>query len=199
MKQEDLSQSVVEEAVEDSPQEPAQNSNAPDDLGASQVDVNDLVASLLGWREAISDLLEQMPAETFQRLILRLLGDDGMREIQLTSNDAIEGIGVVGGGGFFSFRVSFRCIRGAGRVSSSEVEDFRREVMVGRADKGLLLTTGKFTQEAELKAASDRAPEIKLIGGDEFIDKLKDLKLGVKTEQVLVERVVIDEAWFAGV
>ena len=50
-----------------------------------------------------------------------------------------------------------------------------------------------------MKAASDRAPEIKLIDGEEFIDKLKEMKLGLVTEQVLVERVVIDEAWFASV
>ena len=167
------------------------------DVNTTEVDVNDLVASLLGWREALSGLLEQLPADSFERLFLRLLGEDGIHDIELTGpNDAIEGIGTVGGGGFFSFRVSFKCIRGGGRVSSGEIEDFRRAVMVGRADRGLLITTGKFTQEAILKAASDRAPEIKLIDVDEFIDKLKELKLGVRSEQVLVERVVIDEEWF---
>ncbi len=165
-----------------------------------QVDVNDLVTELVGWRETLADMLEQMPREAFERLFLRLLGEDGMSEIELSgANDVIDGIGTVGGGGFFSFRVSFKCIRGAGRISSGEIDDFRREVMVGRADRGLLITTGKFTQEAELKAASDRAPEIKLIDGEEFIDKLKEMKLGLVTEQVLVERVVIDEAWFASV
>ena len=93
--------------------------------------------------------------------------------------------------------MSFRCIRGGGRISSAEVEDFRREVTVGRADKGLLITTGKFTQEAVLKAASERAPEILLIDGQELIEKLKVLRLGVRTEQVLVERVIIDGEWFA--
>ena len=71
--------------------------------------------------------------------------------------------------------------------------------MLGRADKGLLITTGSFTQEAELKAASDRAPEIRLIDGEELIGKLKDLELGVMTEHVVVERVLIDSAWFADV
>lgn len=174
--------------------------NQVEAINLAQIDVDDLVADLTGWRETLADLLEQMPREAFERLFLRLLGEDGMGEIELTgANDVIEGIGTVGGGGFFSFRVSFKCIRGGGRISSGEIDDFRREVMVGRADRGLLITTGKFTQEAELKAASDRAPEIKLIDGDEFIDKLKELKLGLVTEQVVVERVVIDEAWFAGV
>lgn len=160
----------------------------------------ELIESLTGWREELTDTLEQMTTDAYQRLILQLLEKDGVGEIELSSaNDTIEGIGIFGGGGFLTFRVSFRCIRGGGRISSAEVDDFRRGVMVGRADKGLLITTGGFTQEAELKAASDRAPEIRLIDGSELIGKLKELELGVRTEQVTVERVVIDRDWFGGV
>ena len=160
----------------------------------------ELIESLTGWREELTDTLEQMTTDSYQRLILQLLEKDGVSEIELSSaNDTIEGIGIFGGGGFLTFRVSFRCIRGGGRISSAEVDDFRRGVMVGRADKGLLITTGGFTQEAELKAASDRAPEIRLIDGGELIGKLKELELGVRTEQVTVERVVIDRDWFGGV
>ncbi len=159
----------------------------------------ELIESLTGWREELTDTLEQMTTDAYQRLILQLLEKDGVGEIELSSaNDTIEGIGIFGGGGFLTFRVSFRCIRGGGRISSAEVDDFRRGVMVGRADKGLLITTGGFTQEAELKAASDRAPEIRLIDGGELIGKLKELELGVRTEQVTVERVVIDRGWFGG-
>ncbi len=50
-----------------------------------------------------------------------------------------------------------------------------------------------------MKAASDRAPEIRLIDGAELIGKLKELELGVLTEQVMVERVLIDRDWFAAV
>lgn len=167
---------------------------------AAAVDANELIASLLGWRDELMDTLEQMPITAFERLILRLLAKDGVSDIDVShAKDTIEGMGIFGGGGFLSFRVSFRCIRGGGRISSAEVEDFRRGVMVGRADKGLLITTGKFTQEAELKAGSERTPEIRLIDGAELIDKLKDLGLGLRAEQVLVERVIIDEAWFGGV
>lgn len=160
----------------------------------------ELIESLTGWREELTDTLEQMSTDAYQRLILQLLEKDGVGQIELSSaNDTIEGIGIFGGGGFLTFRVSFRCVRGGGRISSAEVDDFRRGVLVGRADKGLLITTGGFTQEAELKAASDRAPEIRLIDGGELIGKLKDLALGVRTEQVTVERVVIDRDWFEGV
>ena len=200
MSQVELAQRAVAEDKEDKEDMMDIPTNEVEEASLVQVDVNDLVTELVGWRETLADMLGQMPREAFERLFLRLLGEDGMSDIELSgANDVIDGIGTVGGGGFFSFRVSFKCIRGAGRISSGEIDDFRREVMVGRADRGLLITTGKFTQEAELKAASDRAPEIKLIDGEEFIDKLKEMKLGLVTEQVLVERVVIDEAWFAGI
>ncbi len=200
MSQVELAQRAVADDKEDKEDMMDIPTNEVEEASLVQVDVNDLVTELVGWRETLADMLEQMPREAFERLFLRLLGEDGMSDIELSgANDVIDGIGTVGGGGFFSFRVSFKCIRGAGRISSGEIDDFRREVMVGRADRGLLITTGKFTQEAELKAASDRAPEIKLIDGEEFIDKLKEMKLGLVTEQVLVERVVIDEAWFASV
>lgn len=160
----------------------------------------ELIESLTGWRDELTDTLEQMSTDAYQRLILQLLEKDGVGQIEFSSaNDTIEGIGIFGGGGFLTFRVSFRCIRGGGRISSAEVDDFRRGVMVGRADKGLLITTGGFTQEAALKAASDRVPEIRLIDGVELIGKLKELELGLRTEQVTVERVVIDRDWFGGV
>ncbi len=197
---EETAQRVISNDKED--RDDMMDSTASDvaETSLAQVDVNDLVADLVGWRETLADMLEQLPGEAFERLFLRLLGEDGMGEIELTgANDVIEGMGTIGAGGFFSFRVSFKCVRGGGRVSSGAIDDFRREVTVGRADRGLLITTGKFTQEAELKAGSDRSPEIRLIDGDEFIDKLKELNLGLRTEQVVVERVVIDEAWFGSV
>ncbi len=175
-------------------------SENPQIIQIAPEDTPELIASLSGWRDQLTDTVEQMPAEAFQRLILRLLEKDGVHDIDMSNaNERIEGMGIFGGGGFLSFRVSFRCIRGGVRISSAEVEDFRRGVMLGRADKGLLITTGKFTQEAELKAAAERAPEILLIDGEGLNDKLKALGLGVRTEQVLVERVIIEQEWFESV
>ena len=197
---ENVDQSATDEFSADGATAAEADSTAANDSAYAQVDVESLVASLTGWRQALGNLLEGLSTESFERLFLQILGKDGIHEIELTGhNDSIEGIGTVGGGGFFSFRVSFKCMRGGARISSGEVEDFRRSVMVGRADRGLLITTGSFTQEALLKAGSERAPEIKLIDGEQLIDKLKELKLGVNTEQVVVERVVIDEDWFGGV
>ena len=69
--------------------------------------------------------------------------------------------------------------------------------MVGRADKGLFVTTGSFTPDATREANRDGAPPIDLINGEQLIDKLKELNLGVKTETVQIEKITINQDWFA--
>ena len=69
--------------------------------------------------------------------------------------------------------------------------------MVGRADKGLFITTGTFSRDAIKEAVRDGAPPIDLIDGDLLADKLKELKLGVTTE--LIEKISVDENWFANI
>jgi len=71
--------------------------------------------------------------------------------------------------------------------------------MVGRADKGLLITTGNFTKEATGEATRDGAPAIDLIDGDQLIDKLKELGLGVTTKKVEVEKITVDRDWILSI
>ena len=80
-------------------------------------------------------------------------------------------------------------------MGASQVRDFRG-AMVGRADKGLLVTTGTFTKDAVREATRDGAPAIDLIDGDQLVEKLKELLLGVKTERIEVEKVTVDKNWF---
>lgn len=65
---------------------------------------------------------------------------------------------------------------------------------MGRADKGLFLTTGRFTREARAEAQRDGAPPLDLIDGANLAEMLKDLSLGVTTE--LVEEVTVNGDWF---
>ena len=66
--------------------------------------------------------------------------------------------------------------------------------MVGRADKGLFITTGMFSRDARKEAQRDGAPPIDLVDGIQFAEHLKDLGLGVEIENV--EQVKIREDWF---
>jgi len=68
--------------------------------------------------------------------------------------------------------------------------------MVGRADKGLFLTTGTFTRDARLEAQRDGAPPLDLIDGDELVVMLKDMRLGIDVKQKIVEDIVVNADWF---
>ena len=95
-----------------------------------------------------------------------------------------------------SFHVHFQCKRYQGSVSASHIRDFRG-AMVGRADKGLFITTGTFTRDAIRESTRDGAPPLDLIDGDQLADKLKELNLGLETQ--LVEQVLVDEDWFRSI
>jgi restriction system protein len=69
--------------------------------------------------------------------------------------------------------------------------------MVGRADKGLIMTTGTFTPEARRESTRDGAPAIDLIDGDALCDLLKKLKIGVAIR--VVEEVEVDPGYFQAV
>jgi restriction system protein len=69
--------------------------------------------------------------------------------------------------------------------------------MVARSDKGLIITTGTFSNDAKREATRDGATAIDLIDGDQLCELLKRYNLGVSVE--MVERVVVDADWFAKV
>jgi restriction system protein len=115
-----------------------------------------------------------------------------------SGDGGIDGKGIMRLGGLLSFHVLFQCKRYQGSVSASQVRDFRG-AMMGRADKGLLITTGNFTKDAVKEATRDGASAIDLIDGDQLLDKLKELGLGVKTEKIEVEKVTINHDWLLSI
>jgi restriction system protein len=149
------------------------------------------------WRQTLHKLLtEEIEPAAFERLVQRLLRESGFIHVEVTGRSGdggIDGKGIVRVSGLLSFHVIFQCKKYSGAVSASHVRDFRG-AMVGRADKGLLVTTGTFTRDAIREATRDGAPPLDLIDGEQLADMLKNLKLGITTE--VVERVTIDDAWF---
>ena len=87
----------------------------------------------------------------------------------------------------------FQCKRYKGSVTPSEIRDFRG-AMLGRADKGLFITTGSFTSEAKKEAIRDGAPALDLIDGDSLIERLKVLGLGVAEK--IIKDYEVNEEWF---
>jgi len=67
-------------------------------------------------------------------------------------------------------------------VSVSVVRDFRGALQ-GRADKGIILTTGTFTTDAKREAIRDGATTIELVDGDKLIAMFVELNLGLRPRQ----------------
>ncbi|WP_018084541.1 restriction endonuclease [Desulfurispora thermophila] len=153
------------------------------------------------WREELLSVLVSMSPDAFERLVQRLLRESGFTHVEVTGRSGdggIDGKGIVKINGFLSFYVMFQCKKYQGSVSASQVRDFRG-AMLGRTDKGLLITTGSFTRDAIKEATRDGAPPIDLIDGNQLVEKLKELSLGVKTEIIQVESVEVDKEWFASI
>lgn len=152
------------------------------------------------WREKLHHILtKEIDPQTFERLTQRLLRESGFVSVEVTGrtgDGGIDGKGIARIHGFMSFNVIFQCKRYQGSVPAGAIRDFRG-AMVGRADKGLFITTGAFTPAAIKEATRDGAPHIDLVDGDELAEKLKELGLGIKCE--MIEKVIVDEQWFRSV
>jgi restriction system protein len=148
-----------------------------------------------GWKDDLLAVLRQMQPDAFERLSQRLLREAGFVKVEVTGRSGdggIDGVGVLRVN-LLSFKVIFQCKRYQGTVSSGAVRDFRG-AMVGRSDKGLIISTGTFSNDAKREATRDGAPAIDLIDGDLLCDLIKQLKLGVQVK--MVEHVVVDAQWF---
>lgn len=153
----------------------------------------------LNWEEELISVLKSLTPDAFERLSQRLLRELGFSNVEVTGKSGdggIDGVGVIKISGVLSFHVVFQCKRYEKSVSSPAIRDFRG-AMIGRADKGIFITTASFTRDAKAEAQRDGAPPIDLVDGNEFARKLKELGLGVSLE--LVEKVKINKSWFADI
>ena len=148
---------------------------------------NDDVPDEPDWKETLLSIVRRMEPDAFERLCQRVLRESGFTKVEVTGRSGdggIDGAGVLRVN-LISFHVRFQCKRYSSSVGAPEIRDFRG-AMVGRADKGLFVTTGGFTKDAAREAVRDGAPAIDLIDGIDLCILLKNLGLGVSTETVEV-------------
>jgi restriction system protein len=132
-------------------------------------------------RVSLIELIKSLSPEGFERLSQRLLRESGFQHVTVTGRSGdggIDGIGTLQINPFVSFNVLFQCKRYQGTVTPSQVRDFRG-AMMGRADKGIIITTGTFTVEAKREARRDGVPPIELVDGDVLVDMFERLELGL--------------------
>jgi len=147
------------------------------------------------WKQKLHAILTQtLSPQAFERLVQRVLREAGFTQVEVTGRSGdggIDGRGIARIHGLMSFHVLFQCKRYKGSVGAGDIRDFRG-AMMGRADKGLFITTGTFTPAAVKEATRDGAPPIDLLDGNDFGEKLKELGIGVSTKTV--EVYTVDEA-----
>lgn len=135
------------------------------------------------YRDEVLEVLLSLPPSGFERLAQRLLREAGFTQVTVTGqtgDGGIDGYGTLQVNHLVSFKVLFQCKRYAKSVSSSHVRDFRG-AMAGRADKGIIISTGTFTADAKREATRDGVHPIELIDGDKLIDLLESLELGLRS------------------
>lgn len=168
----------------------------PDRDVRNEATVPDEAEAATAWQDRLIVVLQAMDPIAFERLCQRVLRESGFIEVEVTKRSGdggIDGYGTIRLGGLISFNVLFQSKRYKGNIGPDTVRDFRG-AMVGRADKGLIISTGGFTLEARREATRDGAPPIDLIDGRLLAEKLKELKLGVRT--TTIEHVDVVEEWF---
>ena len=148
-------------------------------------------------RQEVLELLRILPPDSFERFCQRLLRESGFEEVTVTGKSGdggIDGIGILQVNSLVSFRVLFQCKRYAGSnpVTPSQVRDFRG-AMTGRADKGIIITTGSFTSEAKREAVREGAPPIELVDSEKLVSMLEELELGLSP----VRAFRIEQAFFS--
>lgn len=136
-----------------------------------------------------TDLLQVLQSLTpsgFEKICQRLLRESGFEKVIVTgqSHDGgIDGYGTLEMNPFVSFKVLFQCKRYKGTVSRAQVGDFRN-AMIGRAEKGIIMTTGTFSSDAIKEANREGAPQIELVDGEKLVEMFKRVQLGVKPRTV---------------
>lgn len=169
---------------EDSPEE-----DAPVTISAEPKSQEETTLDLLS-------TLRTLSPRGFEKVCRELLRESGFENVEVTGGSAdggIDGYGTLEINPFVSFRVLFQCKRYAkgNLVSRAQVGDFRN-TMIGRAEKGIIITTSGFSNAAIQEANREGAPQVELVDGDKLVDMFRRVELGV-TKRTVYD---VDPAYF---
>jgi restriction system protein len=136
--------------------------------------------------EEVLSIIKKLSPSGFEKLCKRLLTEVGVHDVQITGgsgDQGVDGTGVIKVNDVVGFNIIFQCKRYKDAVVPHHVRDFRG-TMQGRADKGIIITTGRFTAEAKKEAVRDGVPPIELIDGERLVSLFEKYNLGLKPKVV---------------
>jgi len=149
-----------------------------------EIDIDETTGVKTDYKQELLSILRNMKPLNFEKFSLLLLRENNFEDLQLTGgskDEGIDGFGVLRINPFVSFRVLFQCKRNGAenKIVRTQIADFRN-AMLGRADKGIFLTTSFFTKDAELEATRDGVPPIELVDADKLVEMIEKTELGLK-------------------
>lgn len=150
----------------------------------------------LSWDIEVLNILKSITPKQFENLCKRLLRELGFEKVVVTGTSrdgGIDGYGIVKLNKIISYNIAFQAKRYDKTVGSPDIRNFRGS-LDGKAQQGVFITTGTFTQDAKDEANRDGVISIDLIDGHKLVEFLKEFELGLNIE--LVEVVNIDKEWF---
>lgn len=146
-------------------------------------------------RATLLNTVKALPAKGFEELCRYLLLESGFEEVNVTGrvgDDGIDGHGVLRVSKLVSMKVLFQCKRYKDSVGPSVVRDFRGS-LAGRAEKGIILTTGYFTSAAEQEARRDGVVPVELVDGERLIELFEEMEIGLKNPRSVYD---VDDDFF---
>lgn len=138
--------------------------------------------------ELLKIILELSPLG-FEKLCKRLLIEEGFQNVEVTKqtrDGGIDGVAKLILNKFVSFKVYFQCKKYKGSVGSETIQKFIG-ALDGKfitGDKGVIITTGYFTDSAIKEAYKKGGFPIELIDGEKLIEMFKNLQLGIKPKTI---------------
>lgn len=134
------------------------------------------------YQEQLLARLKSISPEGFERLCQRLLRESGFEKVVVkggSHDHGIDGYGYLHISRWVTLKVFFQCKRYQGNVGSSAVRDFRGAIG-GHSEKGIIITTGTFTNEAIKEATRENMNHIELVDGEALVEVFENLELGLK-------------------
>jgi restriction system protein len=153
-------------------------------LPEAKISFEDPHQQTTNYKEKLISILRSLSARGFEELCLLLLRENGFENLKLTSrgkDGGIDGISTLRINPFVSFKVLFQCKKynEKNTVRREQIGDFRN-AMLGRADKGIFITTGYFSADAEREANREGVPPIELVDCEKLIEMFEKTELGLK-------------------
>lgn len=140
------------------------------------------------WKTELLNTLKRLTPTGFEHICQRLLREAGFKQVTVTKrtrDGGFDGEGILQINPLVSLKVLFQCKKYDENsvVTAPDVSEFRG-TLDGRAEKGIIFTTTRFTEDARKEAIRPGATPIEIVNGDKLVEMFEMLSLGLKPKTI---------------